>query len=118
MTNPTSINVKDASGATQTVSTLDATINPRGWTQPALVATNAASATDVLAAGVATNRLIIVNESGSDSVRIRWDGSDASSTRGLSLAPGKGLSFGSGEVPTGKISAYSTNAVNLNVSYS
>ncbi len=89
----------------------------RAWTMPALVATNAGSATTVLAAGLAVNGLMIVNEDATNPVRLRFDGSDATSVLGLPLAAGKGVFFAQGQVPSGKISAYGASAVNLSVAY-
>lgn len=85
------------------------------WTIPALVATDAAAATLVLAAGTAKYQLIVVNEGG-EAVRIAFDGEDASSTHGLSLAAGEGFHW-LYDVPSGKISGYSTNTVNVFVAY-
>jgi hypothetical protein len=96
------------------VSALTTTV---AWTNAALVAVSAASATDVLAAATATKGLIVTNESGTETVRIRFDNSAASATVGVPLSPGKSLIWKKGEVPSGKISAYSTNASTINVAY-
>lgn len=93
----------------------NAVYGPRDWVVPALVATDAAAATDILAAGLAKTDLIIRNET-DEPLRVNFDGEDATSVLGLVLGLGEAFVW-QGNVPTGKISGYSTNTCNVFVAY-
>jgi hypothetical protein len=95
----------------------DSSLGTATWVLPAAVTTNAAAATDILAAGLAGRKLVVFNSHESESARIAFDGSDASSTHGLPIAAGRWISFDFAEVPDGKISAYTTNAGQVGVAY-
>ncbi len=84
---------------------------------PARVATNAGSVTTLLAAGLAVNGLIITNCHATEPVNILTNGGDATATLGHALAAGRGLQYGQGEVPQGKITGYSTNAGSVQIEY-
>lgn len=79
--------------------------------------TIAGSATDLIAAGIATEALIISNEDPTNAIRLRFDGQDATATVGLLLPGGRNLYFANGEVPVGKVSAYGAIAVPVSVHY-
>jgi hypothetical protein len=93
----------------------NAVYGPRDWVIPALVATDAAVATTILAAGTAVTDLIVINET-NEPLRVRFDGSAATSVRGILLAQGEGIQW-QGNVPSGVISGYSTNTCNVFVAY-
>lgn len=89
----------------------------RPWNHRPVFNTNAGSATLMIAAGIATEALIIANEDATTAIRVRFDGSDATSTTGLLLPAGRTLYFANGEVPVGKVSAYCASAVPVSVHY-
>lgn len=92
-------------------------INTVAWTHVADQTLTATVAATLLAAGVATQELMITNNDGSNSLRLRFDNSDATSTVGISIPPGQGWYFGPGSVPAGKISGYSDGAISVSVAY-
>lgn len=91
--------------------------NTRPWNHVPPVNTNIGSATLLIAAGVATQALIIANEDATTAIRVRFDGSDATNTMGLLLLAGRTLYFANGEVPSGKVSAFCASAVPVSVHY-
>ena len=92
-------------------------LSARPWEHRPVFNTNAGSATLLIAAGVATMALVISNEDATNSIRVRFDGDDATATMGLLLPAGRSLYFAEGDVPEGKVSAYATAAVPVSVHY-
>lgn len=77
---------------------------------PARVSLEAATPTDVLAAGLATSYVLIVNVHADEVINVAFDGQDASSSHGHPLAAGAFIERTGKGVPTGKISAYAADA--------
>lgn len=89
----------------------------RPWNHRPVFDTNVGSATDLIAAGIATQALVISNEDATNAIRLRFDGLDATATTGILLKAGQSIYFAGGEVPNGKVSAYADAAVAVSVAY-
>lgn len=89
----------------------------RPWANVAIISTNNGSATLLLAAATARQSLLISNEDAANAVRIRFDGSDATSDTGILLLAGRAIYFAPGDAPLGKVSAYATAVVAISVAY-
>lgn len=87
------------------------------WNHRAVFNTTAGAATDLIAGGIATQALVIANEDATNSIRVRFDGQDATASVGLLVPAGRTLSFTNGEVPAGKVSAYGASAVPVSIHY-
>lgn len=91
--------------------------NTRPWNHRPKFNTTAGAATDLIAGGVATQALLIMNEDATNAIRVRFDGEDADDTNGVLLPAGRTLYFANGEVPSDKVSAFGANAVAVSVAY-
>lgn len=101
----------------QRTTTLISYFAPATWaTFPARITLVANTASDLLAAATATKQVILYNESATDIVYVRWDGSAATTVLGYPIPPLGTFSIKS-FVPTAKISGISTGTPTVRVVY-